>query len=91
MYKIYTSLFLYFSLYSFGAQADIFHCKAGSGFSEVYVDIVLPEYKNLFPVLVSRESAIDLVLNKKQVGKATEAFSSKKNAENNARINGWKG
>jgi uncharacterized protein len=29
--------------------------------------------------------------NKKQVGKSTEAFSSKKNAENNARINGWKG
>ncbi|MCB1379192.1 MAG: DUF1508 domain-containing protein [Alphaproteobacteria bacterium] len=29
--------------------------------------------------------------NKKQVGKATEAFSSKKNAENNARINGWPG
>jgi hypothetical protein len=25
------------------------------------------------------------------VGKSTEAFSSKKNAENNARINGWKG
>jgi len=30
-------------------------------------------------------------VNKKQVGKSTEAFSSKKNAENNARINGYKG
>lgn len=29
--------------------------------------------------------------NKKQVGKSTEAFSSKANAENNARINGWPG
>jgi uncharacterized protein len=29
--------------------------------------------------------------NKKQVGKATEAFSSKKNVENNASMNGWKG
>ena len=29
--------------------------------------------------------------NKKQVGKATEAFSSRKNAANNAAMNGWKG
>jgi uncharacterized protein YegP (UPF0339 family) len=29
--------------------------------------------------------------NGKQVGKSTEGFSSKKNAENNASINGWKG
>src|SRR6185295_8848366 len=29
--------------------------------------------------------------NGRQVGKATEGFSSKKNAENNARLNGWKG
>lgn len=29
--------------------------------------------------------------NKRQVGKATEAFSSKASAENNARINGWPG
>jgi uncharacterized protein YegP (UPF0339 family) len=29
--------------------------------------------------------------NGKQVGKATEGFSSKKNAEHNATLNGWKG
>ena len=29
--------------------------------------------------------------NGKQVGKATEAFSSPANAKNNARMNGWKG
>ena len=29
--------------------------------------------------------------NGRQVGKATEGFSSKKNAENNATMNGWKG
>jgi len=29
--------------------------------------------------------------NGQQVGKATEGFSSKKNAENNARLNGWPG
>lgn len=29
--------------------------------------------------------------NKKQVGKATEGFSSAANAKNNARLNGWKG
>ena len=29
--------------------------------------------------------------NGNQVGKATEGFSSKKNAENNASLNGWKG
>jgi len=29
--------------------------------------------------------------NGKQVGKSTEGFSSKKNAANNASINGWKG
>ena len=29
--------------------------------------------------------------NKKQVGKATEVFSSKNNAETNARVNGYRG
>ena len=29
--------------------------------------------------------------NGRQVGKATEGFSSRKNAENNAKLNGWKG
>lgn len=30
-------------------------------------------------------------VNKKQVGKSTEAFSSRRNAEENARLNGWRG
>jgi uncharacterized protein YegP (UPF0339 family) len=30
-------------------------------------------------------------VNKKQVGKSTEAFSSPSGCKNNARINGWKG